>query len=209
MPKKTTVPKKPRRRASARSANSAIDERVQRSKEIVLRVTSELLTEGGLGGVSVDEVSRRSGVAKTTIYRHWRTRSDLFMDACSQMAAKPKVPDTGSFEGDLTALLMSIAEMLRAARWPAVMPSIIDAAERDPEIARVHGRIQIGHSAPFHEIIKRAKRNGEISANADSAAMTATLLGPLYYRRWFSREPLDDKFVKGVIKNAIAECAAN
>jgi len=35
--------------------------------------------------------------------------------------------------------------------------------------------------------------------------MIATLLGPLFYRRWFSREPLDDKFVKRIIKNAIAQ----
>jgi hypothetical protein len=46
-------------------------------------------------------------------------------------------------------------------------------------------------------------------ASIDSAAMTAALLGPLYYRRCFSREPLDDKFVKGVINNAIGQRAPN
>jgi hypothetical protein len=30
------------------------------------------------------------------------------------------------------------------------------------------------------------------------------LLGPLFYRRWFSREPLDAHFVKSVIDNALA-----
>ncbi|WP_235845934.1 TetR/AcrR family transcriptional regulator [Dictyobacter aurantiacus] len=53
-----------------RSTHPPIDDRVRRSKERVLRATSELLTESGLEGVSVEEVSRRSGVAKTTIYRH-------------------------------------------------------------------------------------------------------------------------------------------
>jgi hypothetical protein len=27
---------------------------------------------------------------------------------------------------------------------------------------------------------------------------------PLFYRRWFSREPLDDKFVKSIIKSVMA-----
>ncbi|WP_235845866.1 TetR/AcrR family transcriptional regulator [Dictyobacter aurantiacus] len=58
------------------------DHRVRRSKERVLRATAELLTENGLGGVSVEEVFRRSGVAKTTIYRHWAIRADLMIDAC-------------------------------------------------------------------------------------------------------------------------------
>ena len=36
-----------------------LDKRVIRSKELVLKETYKLLSEGGIGGVSVDEVSRR------------------------------------------------------------------------------------------------------------------------------------------------------
>jgi hypothetical protein len=28
-------------------------------------------------------------------------------------------------------------------------------------------------------------------------------MGPLFYRRWFSREPIDKKFVKGVVSTVI------
>jgi AcrR family transcriptional regulator len=184
-------------------------DRVQRSREAVLRVTSELLTERGLGGVSVDEVSRRSGVAKTTIYRHWPARSDLLIDACSQITTQQttqqEVPDIGNFEGDLTALLTTMATLLSTARWSSVLPSIIDAAERDPELASIHGQIQRGHAAPFLEIVARAVRKGELPATTDSAALVASVLGPLFYRRWFSREPLDDQFLQGVIDNICAK----
>ena len=56
-------------------APAPLDQRVVRSKTRVLEETYRLLSEGGMGGVSVDEVSRRSGVAKTTIYRHWPTHA--------------------------------------------------------------------------------------------------------------------------------------
>lgn len=187
------------------STNPPIDDRVRRSKERVLRATSELLTESGLGGVSVEEVSRRSGVAKTTIYRHWATRADLVIDACSQISTKQDVPDTGSFEGDITAFLTSMATLLRTARWSSVVPSIIDAAERDPDMAQIHSIIQRGHAAPLQEIITRAARNGEIPISTDPSTMIAALLGPLFYRRWFSREPLDDTFVKAVVQNVISQ----
>src|SRR5580698_10507041 len=95
----------------------ALDARVRRSRHTVLATTVELLLESGVAGVSIDEVSRRSGVAKTTIYRHWPTRSDLVIDACSQLTMKQDVPDTGSFAGDLTALLTNLAKLLRRARW--------------------------------------------------------------------------------------------
>lgn len=187
------------------STNPPIDDRVRRSKERVLRATSELLTESGLGGVSVEEVSRRSGVAKTTIYRHWATRADLVIDACSQINTKQDVPDTGSFEGDITAFLTSMATLLCTARWSSVVPSIIDAAERDPDIAQIHSIIQRGHAAPLQEIIARAVHNGEIPMSIDPSTLIAALLGPLFYRRWFSREPLEDTFVKAVVRNVISQ----
>jgi hypothetical protein len=33
--------------------------------------------------------------------------------------------------------------------------------------------------------------------------VVAALIGPLIYRRWFSREPLDDRFVKAVVEGAV------
>jgi AcrR family transcriptional regulator len=191
------------RRPPAPKTGAAIDDRVRRSKESVLRVTSDLLSESGVGGVSIDEVSRRSGVAKTTIYRHWTTRSDLVIDACSQLTMKQDVPDTGSFAGDLTALLTNLAKLLRTARWSFVMPSIIDAAERDTSLAKVHSQIQLGHSEPFREVIERAIRRAEIPSHTDPRVVIAGLLGPLFYRRWFSREPLDEKFVGSVVRHVI------
>jgi hypothetical protein len=34
--------------------------------------------------------------------------------------------------------------------------------------------------------------------------MISALIGPLYYRRWFSREPIDDQFVKTIVRNVIS-----
>ncbi|HEY0777429.1 MAG TPA: TetR/AcrR family transcriptional regulator [Gemmatirosa sp.] len=180
-----------------------MDDRIRRSREAVLRATADLLGESGLGGVSVDEVSRRSGVAKTTIYRHWPTRAALVVDACSRLSADPAVPDTGTVEGDVTALLTAITELLRTARWSSVMPSIVDAAERDPELAEVHRRIQEGHMAPFRTVIARAVHRGELPPDTDAAALIAGLVGPLFYRRWFSRDPLDAPFVARVVRHAL------
>src|SRR5258707_15817170 len=91
------------------------DERVRRSKEAVLAATSELLSEAGLGGVSVDAVSKRSGVAKTTIYRHWPSRTALLLEAGAKMGSRPEAPDTGSLRGDLTVLAMYLPGQLRSA----------------------------------------------------------------------------------------------
>ena len=184
------------------------DERVRRSKEAVLKATYELLSETGLGGVSVDAVCRRSGVAKTTIYRHWPSRTALVLDACSKLGTNPPVPDTGSLRGDLSALALDVARRLKTARWPSVLPSIIDAAERDPEIAELHSRLHAGASGAFRAVIERAQERGEVPRGCDPSEAVAAVLGPLFYRRWFSREPLEERFVKAVVERALAVFAA-
>lgn len=192
-----------RRRLSRPKAEEAIDERVIRSKAVVLRHTSKLLVAKGVSGVSVDEIARRSGVAKTTIYRHWRSRSELVIEACSLLSTAQETPDSGSFERDITILLLNLAHLLKTATWPSVLPSIVDAAERDPDLAAVYARIQLGHATPYLRVIERGKQKGQVASTLDAAAIVAELVGPLFYRRWFSREALDEKFVKSVVRSVV------
>jgi AcrR family transcriptional regulator len=187
------------------SGQAALDPRVLVSRERVLTATLDLLTETGLGELTIDDISRRSGVAKTTIYRHWANRSALVIDACSRMTdGQEAPPDTGSLEGDLRAILTDIAGLLGTARWSSILPSIVDAAEHDPEFAGLHSRIQHGHAAPLRAALDRAALKGEIPPAADRNVIAAALLGPLFYRRWFSREQIDAEFVEMIIRTALA-----
>ncbi len=181
---------------------------LRRSKEAVkeasLAAAYELLTETGLSGVSVDEVSRRAGVAKTTIYRYWPTRSALLLEACMQFAPRLQAPDTGSLRGDLTAITLAMARRLQTGRWSSVLPSIIDAAERDEEIAELQARQHSGMMSAFGVIAARAQARGELGGAFDASVLTAAIAGPLFYRRWFSRQKLDEAFVRGVVERALS-----
>ena len=192
-----------KKNAKVKIDDAELDERVQRSKAAVLAATYKLLTETGLGGVSVDEVVKRSGVAKTTIYRHWPSRSALLLDACANLRTQPPAPDTGSLKQDLEMLVTMVAERLKTAKWSTVLPSIIDAAERDLELAEIQARLHEQMRFPFREVIERSQERGELQRRADPSHIIAALLGPLFYRRWFSREPLDKPFVKDVVGRVI------
>ena len=184
---------------------SRTDPRVVASRQRILATTLDLLVETGLGGLTVDEVARRSGVAKTTIYRHWSNRTDLIIAACSLMTdGDQEPPDAGSLEGDVTAVLSELAEVLATARWATILPSIVDAAERDSAIAVVHAELQQSHAAPLRAALERAVGRGEVPPDTDLGALAAALRGPLYFRRWFSREPLDGPFVRFVVRTVLA-----
>jgi AcrR family transcriptional regulator len=64
----------------------------------ILAVTLAMLRESGYGSLTVDTVAELSGVAKTTIYRRWPSKSALVAAAIAPMADEP---DAGDIEGVL------------------------------------------------------------------------------------------------------------
>jgi AcrR family transcriptional regulator len=180
------------------------DQRVENSRKAVLATTYELLTKSGLSGVSVDEVSRRSGVAKTTIYRHWPSRESLLLEACSQLSTKPSVPDTGKLKADLEILAGGIASRLQQP-WATVLPSIIDAAERNKDLADLQSQIHAQMRGAVVTVIERAQARGELASSQDARELVASILGPLLYRRFFSRESLSEAFARKVVARALRD----
>lgn len=180
------------------------DKRVERSRSAVLAETYRQLSEGGISGVSIDAISRQSGVSKTTIYRHWPSRSALLLDACASFSTPAVIPDTGSLRGDLVTLLLSLAGALDGTTWSKAYPSILDAAERDPEIAAVQNQLHHSFMAPFGSVIERAKATGNRAFEGSTTdEIVAGLVGPLFFRRWFSHEALDAQFVAKVVDTVI------
>ena len=104
---------------------------------------------------------------------------------------------------DLAVLAADLAGRLCSGRWPPVLPSIIDAAERDPELADLHARLHAEMIVAFQAVVERGQRRGELAPGRDPSEVVASVLGPLFYRRWFSREALDLRFVKAIVASAV------
>lgn len=194
-----------KKKGAASLPDPELDARVRRSKETVLAVTYQMMSETGLSGVSIDEVSKRSGVAKTTIYRHWPSRADLLLEACTKLGSKVETPNTGSLRGDVETVALAFASRILRAPAAKILPSIVDAAEHDAKIAKLlHAQVHAGIMDPLEQVIERARKRGEIGRNQDASHLIARIVGPLFFRRWFSGEPLDDNFVRAVVDSAMA-----
>ncbi len=79
--------------------------RSAQAHKAILAATVELLAEEGFKGMSLEAVSNRARVGKTTIYRHWPTKEALVLDALSELHVEPPIVDTGNFRADMVALL--------------------------------------------------------------------------------------------------------
>ena len=176
-----------------------VDPRVARSRQAVLSAASELLAEQGWGRVTIEAVSARSGVARTTIYRHWPEPQHLLAEALDSVMDSCIDPDSGTLRGDLTVILTGLARTLTKSASAGVLTSMIDAAERDPEIAELQRDFTHGRRQASKRALERAAERGEIGGDVDFQLESALIAGPLFYRRMISREPLSEAFVHKVV----------
>jgi AcrR family transcriptional regulator len=184
------------------------DPRVARSKAAVLEATVDLLAEVGWAGCSVEGVAERSGVAKTTIYRHWPCRGDLLFAAFDALIGPPEPADTGALRDDLTAQLRLFASGLDQGRWARVLPALVEAAERDPHLRELARDFARHRRDALRQILRRGAERGELDGGTD-VDLAATMLGaPFFYRRFISREPVDDAFIEALVDGVLRAVGA-
>jgi AcrR family transcriptional regulator len=146
----------------------------------VLSAALDLLAERGIAGTTVEAISERCGVAKTTIYRQWDGQPALVLDAFRSVLGPPPDPNTGTLRGDLLALLTGYATALSDRRATGLMFALIDAAERDPAYAHLHRREAEGRHGVIRAVIARGVARGKLPAGTDPRGGSA---GPRPHRR--------------------------
>lgn len=102
------------------------DPRVVRSVDAVQAAALRLFVEGGPRAVTVDAVSESSGVAKTTIYRHWADRAHLLADtyrACLPVVDEP--PDSLDPEEALRFVMRRLVNGLGSPPARPALPHLI------------------------------------------------------------------------------------
>ena len=75
----------------------------------IMQATLQIATSRGIGAVTIEEVARRSGVAKTTIYRRYRNTGDLLHKIQIETSSTFEVDDLTPTRSDLHCLLDRVA----------------------------------------------------------------------------------------------------
>lgn len=175
-----------------------------RSGDAILAATLELLAERGIEGLTVDGVAARAKVGKATIYRHWRSRAELVMDAMVTVPGPPPLVSTGDLRADLCAAFTALAEVLDDPERSRLLAALVDAAERDPELARLHVQHADGRRAPARAAVVAAVERGELAPGTDPDLAVDLVAGPLFYRRLLTHQPVTKAVVESVVDIVLA-----
>jgi AcrR family transcriptional regulator len=167
-------------------------------REKVFTALREALASGNPDALAVEDLARRSGVHKATIYRRWLSTSGALADLLGELTPlTTPLPDTGDLHRDLIAVAKRVARTLTSPTSNAIVHHI--AGSRDRELARA-ARAYWGslfeHTA---DVVRRAQRRGEASSDVDAVEAIETLLAPLYLRLLVTHEPVDRAFLERLV----------
>src|SRR4051794_27084591 len=113
--------------ARGRPRDGALDERI-------LEQVLALLGSRGYGGLTLDELAARSGVAKSTILRRWPSKAAVAAAGVERLALQSvDVPDFGTLHRDLHALLHGAVDTFARGRGQFI-PRLLREAGHHPEI---------------------------------------------------------------------------
>ena len=177
------APAQPAKRGRPRSAEA---------DEAILTAALTLVTEVGIGGLSIDDIASRAGVSKATIYRRWESKEALILDALNSGLGRYEPVDTGSVLGDLRTYIGTIAEKLRnGAKTRDLIPHLIAAATSNPALEPALDDYSRIRTQPLRELFERAVRRGELPADTDVTIAIEMFLGAMSHRRLFSDSVYD------------------
>ncbi|MEZ5137593.1 MAG: TetR/AcrR family transcriptional regulator [Acidimicrobiales bacterium] len=182
--------------------------RSEQAHRAAIAAAVEVLLESGVEGMTLDEVAARSGVAKSTLYRHFGSKEGLIATAARGCVTEHPTPDTGDLERDFEFLFSRYQETDDKQRFGELLPMLIDAGNRDPQIQAIVDDVLEERRRPLRTVLQLAQLRGEIGPDLDLDNAMAMILGPISYRRLVERREVTPEFKAEVVRGAIVALRA-
>jgi AcrR family transcriptional regulator len=175
--------------------------RSARTEAAILAATRELLAQGGVRELTVEGVAARSGVAKTTIYRRWRSKEDLalavLIDMVQTVVAVPALADTRS---ELIALVQGAVRVLGQTLMGSVMQGLVSELADDAALADAfRERVVALRLKEVERLVRRGVERGELRSDIDVGLTHELLFGAVYYRLLLTGAPLEKKLGERIV----------
>lgn len=164
-------------------AESGSDPRVIDSRRRVHDAALAELVEVGYGGLTVDAIASRAGVARSTVYRHWSGVRDVVVSALEGRSTQPPPQPSEEPRERVVALVGHLIDALGGPGGSLAI-ALAGAAEADPELARIH------HADSARRFAALVAAVADAAPELDAELAASALAGAVAYRRLVLGDPL-------------------
>jgi AcrR family transcriptional regulator len=176
--------------------------RLESTDRAIYAAAAALITERGYDGFSMAAVAERAGVAKTTVYRRWPSRSHLILETLTSVMRVP-IFDSGDVHADMVAFARTMAASMRTPGARRLMTEIGLASSQWPDLSEAMERLYHERRAVVKHTLQRAQAAGELRASADPDLLIDQISGALHYRLLLRGEGPSDAYAERLVDSIL------
>lgn len=149
--------------------------RLEQTDRRIVHAALELLRGKGPAAVNIDAVAARSGVARTTIYRRYRSRPELMSAALDEIVERPLPPPDLPVEEKLRWVLERVSDVLENGLGRGGTAAVL--ADSDPEFTGALRRRLADRLRLLREMMADDVEAGRMSTHVDPDSLVGLLFG--------------------------------
>lgn len=136
----------------------------------------------------MEQIARRAGVGKLTVYRRWSSKEELLAQAIEAVIEEREWPSNEDIEAGspaeiLERTLPAAAEVAASPQFRALVSRIYGSAVSHPALMETYWRHYIlPRRAATKALLQRAQQQGSLAADADLDVLIDMLAGAATYR---------------------------
>ena len=160
--------------------------RKQERPRDIIAAALNLFSEKGFAGARMEEIARRAGISKGTLYLYFATKEEMFRAVVREVVV-PNIAEVENaalaadlpFAAMVRALLPRFAEVVATVPVGAVAKIVIGESRNFPELARVwHDEVILKAIGVIAAVITRAQARGEVRPG-DARTHAFSIMGPM------------------------------
>lgn len=196
------MPKEQRDPAPGVLTSSVLAKRHVGVERQALTAAFEEFEAKGVKGLTIEGVAARSGLAKTTLYRRWRSKEDLALAVLLEMARlATAAPADGDVRTAVTGYMEAVVRILRETLMGPMMRGLASDLATDQRMAEAFRREVIAlRQEHLISLVQRPDGSSRLREGIDAALLQELLFGPIYYRLLFSGGALEDGLATRVVE---------
>lgn len=155
----------------------------------ILRAGLELFIERGVEGASMEQIAKRAGVGKPSIYRRWSNKEELIAAAIEALVvdevqfASAEAVEAESPAALVEAAIDSAAAAATAPQYRALVARVYGSAVSHPSLMAAYWqRYVLPRRQVAARLLERAQEQGTVAADLDLDVAIDMMAGAVTYR---------------------------
>ena len=174
------------------------------SHAAIMDAVYALLQEKSVRDLTMEEVARRAGVGKPTLYKWWPTKATLVLAMlCERMAPNLERPTVLTAEESLRFRVRRLIDAFNGPFGRIVAGLIAEGQSEPAALQEFFDRwVSPRRNATIADL-QRGKNAGELRPETEPELLNDAIFGAIYYRMLLRSGPLTRRFGEELVKQVL------